>query len=155
MPVNHGIKLDCSVVINRPREEIYRFWRDFRNLPRFMTSLESVSYKEDPMLTHWIAVGPLNMRLKWDAELINVHENELIAWRTIGHPDVASAGTVRFESCADPEATHVRITAEYRPPLGRFGVALAALLYEDPERKVLDDLYRLKELMETGRIRNY
>ena len=155
MPVikgNQGSKIDCCVLINRPAGEVYRFWRDFRNLPRFMKNLISISYGEDPLVTHWEVMGPLGLHLHWDAELINIHENELISWRTVGYPLITSAGSVRFMNGPVENSVIVRVIAEYVPPMGRFGVALAAMLHEDPVMLVQEDLYRLKKLMETGEL---
>src|SRR5436305_3788163 len=42
VPSGKGIKVEKSVTINRSPEELYRFWRNFENLPRFMNHLESV-----------------------------------------------------------------------------------------------------------------
>src|ERR1041384_462344 len=39
---NQGIHANASCVVNRPLEEVYNFWRDLQNLPRFMRHLESV-----------------------------------------------------------------------------------------------------------------
>src|SRR5436309_1657611 len=38
-----GIHIERAVTIDRPASELYRFWRDFSNLPRFMESVESVT----------------------------------------------------------------------------------------------------------------
>ncbi len=37
-----GIRVRKAVTIDRPRDEVYRFWRNFENLPRFMQHLEVV-----------------------------------------------------------------------------------------------------------------
>ncbi|MDR0533858.1 MAG: SRPBCC family protein [Verrucomicrobiales bacterium] len=155
MPVirgNQGHKIDCCVLVNRPATEAYHFWRDFRNLPRFMKSVLSVTYGENPMVTHWKVQGPFGLHMHWDAEIINLHENELISWRTIGQPQVTSAGSVRFMNGPVDCSVIVRVIAEYVPPMGRFGVALAAMLHEDPVQMIQTDLYRMKQLLETGSV---
>src|SRR4051812_30565095 len=38
-----GMKLEQSVSINRSPDEIYSFWRQLENLPRFMTHIKSVT----------------------------------------------------------------------------------------------------------------
>src|SRR5438105_9845919 len=35
----HGTKVEHAVTVAKPAAEVYRFWRDFENLPRFMTHL--------------------------------------------------------------------------------------------------------------------
>src|SRR5512138_251706 len=78
---SRGIHVEESVTINRPLAELYRFWRDFENLPRFMRHLESVSMREEG-ISHWIAKGPAGMRVDWDARIINEVENKVIGWQS-------------------------------------------------------------------------
>ena len=71
---HRGIHVEESVTINRPLSELYRFWRDFENLPKFMEHLESVSMREEGV-SHWVAKGPAGMPVEWDARIINeVHD---------------------------------------------------------------------------------
>ena len=46
-----------AVLINRPRQELYDFWRDFRNLPTFMENVKSVEIMESGR-SSWIVAGP-------------------------------------------------------------------------------------------------
>jgi len=46
----------------------------------------------------------------------------------------------------------VKVTVEYRPPVGKLGVVAASLLGVEPERLIKTDLSRLKQLVETGEI---
>ena len=39
-----------------PRQELYEFWRDFRNLPLFMENIESVTIL-DGNRSHWVVTG--------------------------------------------------------------------------------------------------
>src|SRR4051812_22284164 len=71
-----------SIIINRSPEELYRFWRDFENLPRFMNHLESVRVLDDKR-SHWVAKAPAGTSVEWDAEIIEDRPGELIAWRSL------------------------------------------------------------------------
>src|SRR5690606_29155073 len=77
--IEYGIHVDASVTINRPRAEVYRFWRDFENLPRFMRHLESVALREEG-ISHWVATGPAGTHVTWDARVINDIDDQLIGW---------------------------------------------------------------------------
>jgi len=90
-PVARDVHVETSVTINRRPEEIYQFWREFENLPRFMKHLESVT-KLDSNRSHWVAKGPAGETEEWDAEIYNEKENELIAWRSLPGADVVNAG---------------------------------------------------------------
>jgi uncharacterized membrane protein len=147
-----AIKIERSVTIDRPREQLYAFWRDFENLPRFMSHLVSVRV-DTPTRSHWEAVAPAGRTVEWDAEIVNEVPNEIIAWKSIRDADVANAGTVNFSDAPDGRGTVVRVRLDYEPPAGRLGVMLTHFTDEEPNRQIRDDLLKLKQLMETGVIR--
>ena len=105
-----------------------------------------------PNRWHWIAKGPKDIDIEWDAEVIVDRPNELIAWRSLEGADVDNAGSVRFERAPGGRGTIVRVKIEYRPPGGALGTAVAMLFGETPEKQVPMDLRRFKQLMETGEI---
>jgi uncharacterized membrane protein len=145
-----GIKVERSVVVNRPVHEIYEFWRNFENLPRFMDHLESVTVLDENR-SHWIAKAPMGTRVEWDAIIHNEIENELIAWRSLPGSDVNHAGSVHFTPNAQG-GTEVRVVLSYEPPAGKLGAAIAKLLGEEPSRQVGDDLRRFKQVMEATEV---
>ena len=145
---DRAIKVEKNITINRPAEEVYRFWRNFENFPRFMKHVESVVVKDDRH-SHWVAKAPLGMKVEWDAEIISEVPNQLIGWRSEGDGDVDNAGSVRFVRVADG-GTEVRVMLQYDPPAGLVGVAMAKILGEEPEQQVQEDLARFKQVMEAG-----
>jgi uncharacterized membrane protein len=151
VPAGRGIKLEKSVTINRPPEELYRFWRNFENLPRFMNHLESVS-ETGAGRSHWVAKAPAGSTVEWDAEIYNEKEGEMIAWRTLEGADVASAGSVHFERAPGGRGTLMRVVLKYDPPAGKLGALVARLFGENPEQQIEEDLRRFRQLMETGEI---
>ncbi len=148
---NGVIHVAQSVTINRSPEELYRFWRDFQNLPRFMKHLESVRATGDRS-SHWAAKAPAGRTVEWDAEITDDRPNELIAWRSLEGSDVDSVGTVRLERAPGGRGTIVRVEMRYSPPAGRVGATVAKLLGEGPEWQIKDDLRRFKQIMEAGEI---
>ncbi|HYE16725.1 MAG TPA: SRPBCC family protein [Pyrinomonadaceae bacterium] len=147
VPGERGIKLEKSVTVNRPAAELYSFWRNFENLPRFMNHLEAV-HVTGAGRSHWVAKAPAGTTVEWDAEVYNEKENELIAWRTLEGADVASAGSVHFEPAQGGAATTVRVVLKYDPPGGAVGAAVARLFGENPEQQIDEDLRRFKQIME-------
>ena len=143
-----GVRVDESIVLNRPRSEVYRFWRNLENLPRFMDHLEAVTV-QDEWRSHWVAKAPAGTRVEWDAEIHNEIPNELIAWRSLPGSEVDNAGSVHFMPTANGD-TEVRVVLRYDPPAGKLGAVVARLLGEDPSRHVADDLRRLKQVVEAG-----
>jgi len=140
-----GIVVEESVTIRRDIDDVYRFWRQLDNLPRFLTHLESVNFRPDGT-SHWVAHGPAGMRMEWDARIINEVENDVIGWQSLEGSQVATAGSVHFSE--SKLGTTLRVHFQYDPPGGRFGAAVAALFGEDPARAVRDDLRRLKRILE-------
>lgn len=146
-----GIKVEKSVMVNRPVQEVYRFWRNFENLPRFMDHLESVTVIDETR-SHWIAKGPAGTRVEWDATLHNEIENQLIAWRSLTGSEVNNAGSVHFAPVGNGDRTEVRVMLSYEPPAGRLGAIVAKLLGEEPSRQVEDDLRRFKQVIEAAEV---
>jgi uncharacterized membrane protein len=151
IPYELGIRVDKTLTINKPREEVYRFWRNLENLPKFMINLESVK-EIDNRHSHWVAKGPAGSTIEWKAEIINEKENELIGWRSLSGSQVSNAGSVQFHTAPAGRGTVVRIALQYEPPGGTVGATVAKLLGRNPERQIDEDLRRMKQLLETGEI---
>jgi uncharacterized membrane protein len=144
-----GIKVEKSVIVDRPVGEMYRFWRNLENLPRFMNHLESVTVIDETR-SHWVAKAPAGAKVEWDAVIHNEIEDELIAWRSLPGSDVSHAGSVHFTPAGDGNRTEVRVVLSYEPPAGKVGAAVAKLLGEEPSKQVEDDLRRFKQVMEAA-----
>jgi len=148
---NEPLHVEKSVTINRPAEDLYRFWHDFANLPRFMKHLESVSISSDRR-SHWVVNGPAGRHVEWDAEITEDRPNQLIAWRSLAGAEVDNAGTVRFEPATGGRGTVVRVVIDYRLPAGALGMAVAQLFGEAPQQQIEGDLRRFKNIMEASEI---
>jgi uncharacterized membrane protein len=148
---SRGVLVEHAATINRPADELYRFWRNFANLPRFMRHLVSVEQLDDRR-SHWVAQAPGGRTVEWDAEIINEIPNELIGWRTLANADVISAGSVRFRTAGSDRGTEVHVRLQYEPPGGKVGAVVAWMLGEDPNHTIQEDLRRFKQLLETGEV---
>ena len=146
-----GTHVDESVTINRPIEELYRFWRNLENLPQFMHHLESVERVTDT-LSRWRARGPGGKIVEWNAEIINEVPNKVIGWRSIEGSDVVSAGSVNFDDVGPGRGTRVQVHLQYSPPGGKVGAAVARLLGRDAATEIREDLRRFKQILETGEV---
>jgi uncharacterized membrane protein len=146
-----GGRVTKTIIINRSPPELYAFWRDFENFPRFMEYLDSVQITGDKR-SHWVAKGPAGKKVEWDAEITADQPNELIAWRSLEGSDVQHSGSVKFQSARGGRGTFVRVELQYRPPAGRVGVAVAKLLGRAPDQEINESLRCLKQLLEAGEI---
>lgn len=143
--------VERSVIVNRPARDIYAFWRDLPNLPRFIPQLISVQITGLGR-SHWMARAPFGRRVQWDAELTEDRPGEMLAWRSLPHSRAANAGAVRFDELPQNRGTEVRVRLEYTPPAGPFGAAIAYLADEEPHEQVAEALRRLKQVLEAGEV---
>lgn len=150
---HEGIRVKRAVTVNRPKDELYQMWRDFENLPRFMKYLETVQMDDrDTGRSHWVAKGPLDRRIEWDADVIEERENELLVWKSLPGSMVESMGRVEFVDAPGGRGTIVHVSMEYNPPAGSLGAAFARLFGREPGYQVKEDLRRFKQIAETGEI---
>jgi len=146
-----GVKVTRSILVLRPTEQLYRYWRNFENLPRIMRHLESVELTSSNR-SRWVARGPLGVKFEWEAEIISEKENELIAWRSLEGSAVDTAGSVHFVPARNGQATEVKVVLKYNPPAGKVGAVIARLLGDAPEQQIEEDLRTFKWVMEIGRL---
>lgn len=149
---NEDISVDIiqTITVERPRTEVYQFWRMLENLPKFMEHLESVQ-QDGPQRSHWKAKIPGGMgTISWDADIIHEKENELIAWRSLPNSDIDNAGEVRFADSPDGHGTIVQAVISYSPPVGSVGGLAAKMINPMLKRMVEKDLRYFKRFMETG-----
>jgi len=151
IPAGAGCKVEHAVTINKPAGDLHRFWRRFDNLPRFMTHLKEVRDLGGNR-SHWVAEGPLGLRVEWDAEIIEDRPGEVISWKSLPGSDVDTSGSVHFRAAPGGRGTEVRVALKYLPPAGKLGLAAAKLFGKDAETEVREDMARFKQLMEAGEI---
>lgn len=144
-------RFERAITINRPRREVFSFWRDFANLPSFMTHLVRVDVL-DASRSHWVARAPMGRTIEWDAEIVAEEPGALIAWRSLPGSAVMTEGRVSFSPAPRDRGTEVRVSGGYTPPLGKIGLAAARVAGEEPDQQVREDLHRLKQVLECGEI---
>lgn len=139
-----------SLLINCKPEEAYQFWKDFENLPRFMNRIQTVT-KLDDRRSRWTAIGPMGKPIRWDAEITEDRENELIAWRSLPGSDVMVDGRVEFRQAPAGRGTIVSSRIQYGPVPGT-SLMFAKFLRKGANFAMRQDMRRLEALMETGEI---
>lgn len=149
-----GIQIQHSVTVNLPKEQLYRIWRNFENLPRFMKHLQRVDVDESTggKRSHWVAEAPFGRVVEWDAEMTDEWENEHISWRSLPGSVVSHTGSVHFADAPGGRGTIVHVSMQYNPPGGSMGAAVARLFGEEPGQQLRNDLRNFKQMMETGEI---
>ena len=140
-----------TVTINRPRSEVYAFWRDFRNLALFMENVESVQPGDDRR-SHWVVKAPGGRTVEWDSVLTAEEPDRLLAWESVEGADIRNTGHIEFRDGPPGRGTEVRAVIVYEPPGGDLGKLIAKLFQKEPKVQARRDLRRFKQLMETGEI---
>ena len=141
--------IETALTIDKPRTELYGFWRRLENLPRFMKNLDEVTDLGGGR-SHWVGKSPLGFRAEWDAEIVEEREGRLLSWRSLPGSQVDTAGTVSFEDAANGRGTIVRVRIEIGG--SAIGQAVGKVLSGSAQQEVREDLRRFKELMETGEV---
>jgi uncharacterized membrane protein len=141
----HGTRVEATVTVKKPPAEVYKFWRDFENLPKFMIHLLDVNTATNGE-SQWTAKAPLGLKVQWKAKITADEPGKLISWKSLEGSDVDTAGSVHFNQV--PDGTEVRVELKYDPPAGKLGTAVAKLFGENPQNQLSEDLMRFREAME-------
>ena len=145
-----GALVGRSVTINRPRAELYAYFRDFANLPSFMENVERIDVR-DRTRSHWVVKAPAGRTVEWDAIVTDEADGDYIAWVADEGADVPNSGRIEFKD-AGPRGTVVTATISYAPPGGVIGKVIAKLFQREPAIQARRDLRRFKQLMEAGEV---
>jgi len=140
-----------TVTINKTRQELYDFWRDFANLPQFMDNVLSI-VQLDSRRSHWAVKGPAGRTVEWTSVITEDRPGELIAWASEEGADVPNGGRIDFRDAPGGRGTWVTATILYDPPAGIIGKVIAKMFQREPAIQARRDLRRFKQLMETGEI---
>ncbi|WP_296598344.1 SRPBCC family protein [Phenylobacterium sp.] len=140
-----------SVTVNRPRAELYAFWRDFRNLAAFMENVESVTSRDEGT-AHWVVRAPAGQTVEWDSVITEDVPAQVIAWESVEGADIKNSGRIEFRDAAPGRGAVVTAIIVYEPPGGDFGKLIAKLFQKEPKIQARRELRRFKQLMETGEI---
>jgi uncharacterized membrane protein len=149
-PIVGRSSLDATITVNRGTDEVYRFWRDLQNVPRFMDHVESVRVTGGKT-SHWKTKAVAGFSAEWDAEIVEERPGELLSWRSVGG-DLEHWGSARFVPAPGGRGTEVHVSVRYFPPAGVLGAGLSSLLGRLGETKVHTCLRRLKQLIEVGEV---
>lgn len=138
-----AISVRKGLHIDAPVEEVFNFWRNYENFPRFMSHIQEVREMGGDR-SHWVAKGPAGAPVEWDAHITQMQPNQVLAWESLPGSQVYNAGRVRFTQ--SDGGTDLNIYMTYSPPGGAAGHAIASLFGADPKSAMDEDLNRLQSL---------
>jgi uncharacterized membrane protein len=141
--------IEASVTVQRSVEEVFRFYRDFSNLPRFLGDVMAVEQIRTATY-RWTIQGPPGIRVNWIIRVTEERTNELICYETVTSPGLRTRWELHFAPASKTGETVVREVM--KAPLGRLGRAALALIGKFPAQEVSANLHRLKQVLETGKV---
>jgi len=144
-----AINIRTSLMVNKPKDEVYAFWRKLENLPLFMKHLASVT-EIDTKHSHWEASLPGGIgKVKWNAEIVKEEEGHMIGWQSIPNSMINNAGKVTFSDAQNGQGTELDVIISYHPPAGEIGSGVAKLLNPVFEKMIRQDVMNFKDYIET------
>ena len=148
-----SVNIRMNMVVNKPKHEVYHFWRRLENLPLFMKHLVSVT-ELDTKHSHWEAKFPEGnpISFKWDAEIVKEEEGSLLSWRSLPGSTIDNAGKIEFRDALGNRGTELRIMITYRPPAGNIGTNVAKLFNPLFEKMVREDIQNFKSFIDAGSV---
>ncbi len=147
-----SVNIQTTFIVNKPKDEVFDFWRNLENLPRFMKHLKSVKELDDKK-SHWEVNIPGNITsVGWDAEIVKEEEDTLIAWKSLPGATIDNAGKVSFRDALGHEGTELTVVITYKPPAGYVGSALAWLFQPLFKSSIEKDILSFKQYIEIGSI---
>ena len=108
-----------SVLIDRPRAELYAYWRDFQNLAGFMENLERIEDRGDTSV--WVIKAPAGQSVEVETRVTADVEGERIGWASVEGSDIDTNGEVTFKDAPGDRGTYVTLEVRYDPPAGELG----------------------------------
>jgi uncharacterized membrane protein len=150
-----AITISERFIVDKPREEVYTFWRNLENLPRFMKHLASVEEQSEKR-SQWKANLPGELvKLTWNAEITREEENSYIGWQSVEGSMVDNAGKVEFSDALNGSGTELNVEISYFPPAGSLGHGIAKLLNRVFEDRIREDVTNFKHFVEGEEYKTY
>ncbi|MBA2692047.1 MAG: SRPBCC family protein [Rubrobacter sp.] len=140
-------RVNESIEVQAPVAEVYRYWSNFENFPKFMQNVEEVCMTGQDT-SHWKVKGPLGKSVQFDARTTEMNPERGIGWNT-EDGEVMTSGEAKFEEVA-PDRTRIEVTMNYAdPPGGKVG-EVAANILSNPEKNMKEDLENFARIVESG-----
>jgi uncharacterized membrane protein len=144
-----SLNIRVSMVVNKPREEVYAMWRNLSNLPLFMKHLVRVE-EQDELFSNWVMEIPGKVgTLQWHAEIVKERYGEMIAWQSLPGSSIDNAGKVGFRDSLGGQGTTVDVVLTYHAPLGKAGEQVARIFTPVFKRMLEDEISGFKDFVET------
>lgn len=103
------IRLEKTVQIGRPVEQVFQSWSDLEKLARSSSLIQSIT--DMGKRSHWV-LHIEGKQVEWDAEIEQFIPNQAIGWKSVNGPK--HTGRITFSPIQND--TIVTVTMNYAPP---------------------------------------
>ncbi len=140
-----------TLLIGRPRQELYAVWKDYSRFQEFMENVERIEQIEAG-ISRWTIKAPANQHVTLVTRIREDIPDRKISWASEPDSQIKTSGQVEFEDATGGRGTFVSLVMSYEPPAGTLGQLAAKLFGREPNIQARHDLRRFKQLMETGEV---
>ena len=147
---NGVVELQRSLTIHRPRDEVFRRWRDPETQPLVWGHFAELTNATTDG-ARWRVQAPLGQALEWETRIVEDQEAERVRWESMDG-DIRNEGTVEFRDAPRDFGTELTLRLRLDPPARPLGGVGLPLLPALGELVVAKALRRFKSLVETGEV---
>jgi uncharacterized membrane protein len=145
-----AVNVRSYFTINKPREELYAYWRNLENLPNFLAHLNSVKIHGHNRSTWSAKIPGYPGEITWDTEIVKDEPNQLIGWQSMQNTFLSNAGKVMFKDAPNNQGTEITVIFSYRPPMGTLGAGISKVFNKTFESLLAEEIRGFKQIMEAG-----
>ena len=92
----HYVNITVSTTVNRSILQVYSFWRNLENLPKFMNHLERVETLDNDT-SEWTAKVPMGVgKISWKAKVTKEEKNKFLSWKSLECCTIENVGKINF-----------------------------------------------------------
>ena len=140
-----------SVTINRPIDEVFRFWSQPANFADSMRPFIEIT-QTGPDTSRWTMEGPAMLSYGWDSRSTIDPATQTIRWASLPNSDIANEGEIHFTEAPGDRGTEAHLRIRFDPPGGKVGEVVANHLEIGPKLIAMGSLRKIKSLLETGEV---
>jgi uncharacterized membrane protein len=142
-----NVNVRTSVIVGKPKEEVYGLWRNLENLPLFMRHLESVDVIDQERSAWKVRIPGGFGELRWEARIVKEADGSEISWHSVPGASIENAGKINF-SDTPGRGTRIDATISYKAPLGTIGERVSRLLTPVFSQMIEKDIQGFKRFVE-------
>ena len=141
--------VERSITVEKPADELYRYWRDPRELSKILGKFGEVTAVDGNRM-HWRMNVPLRRNMEWDTQIVEDRPGQVLRWESLEGAPLPNEGTLRFSPAPGDWGTEAMLCLRFDPPGGTLGNQAVKRLNIVPRLLTERVLRRFKSLAETG-----